>query len=105
MKAGNTKTKKAWTKAKKIVVIKDKKDLIKNHWKHEKDTWSTSVQVAILSNRITHITEHLKLHKKDKDSRLWLIKLTGQRRKLLNYISKKKPEEYSEIISTLWLKK
>lgn len=88
-----------------IYIKKDKKEVIWKFKKHDKDTWSTRVQVAILTDRINSLTEHLKIHKKDKHSRFGLIKLTWQRRKLLTYIHRKKPEEYTEIISELWLRR
>jgi len=101
------KTSKKTTKkaAKAVYLKKEKKDVIAKFKKHDKDTWSTRVQVALLTDRINALTEHLKIHRKDKHSRFWLIKLTGQRRKLLTYIQWKKPEEYTEIISELELRR
>ncbi|HLA28497.1 MAG TPA: 30S ribosomal protein S15, partial [Syntrophales bacterium] len=61
---------------------------------HEKDTGSPEVQIALLSARITYLTEHFKLHKKDHHSRRGLLKLVGQRRRLLDYLKKKDLERY-----------
>ena len=63
-----------------------KKELIGKFKKHEKDTGSPEVQVAILTGRINYLTEHLKIHKKDHSGRRGLLKLVGQRRKLLEYV-------------------
>lgn len=98
-------SRKVTKKVKEIYLKKEKKDVIVKFKKHDKDTWSSKVQIALLTNRINSLTEHLKIHKKDKHSRFWLIKLTGQRRKLLSYIQRKKPEEYTEIIAELWLRR
>ncbi len=73
-----------------------KKDLVKSYQKHAKDTGSTLVQVAILSERISHLTEHLKIHKKDDHSRRGLYKLVGKRRKLLNYMKSNEAEDYKK---------
>jgi len=73
-----------------------KKDLVKNYQKHAKDTGSSLVQVAILSERIAHLTEHLKMHKKDDHSRRGLYKLVGKRRKLLNYMKSNEVEDYKK---------
>lgn len=73
-----------------------KKDLVKAYQKHAKDTGSTLVQVAILSERIAHLTEHLKMHKKDDHSRRGLYKLVGKRRKLLNYMKANEAEDYKK---------
>jgi small subunit ribosomal protein S15 len=72
---------------------------------HEKDTGSPEVQIALLSARIEYLTEHFKVHKKDHHSRRGLLKLVGQRRRLLDYIKKKDIERYRAVISRLGLRK
>jgi len=72
---------------------------------HEKDTGSPEVQIALLSSRITYLTEHFKLHKKDHHSRRGLLKLVGQRRRLLDYLKKKDLERYRIVIQQLGLRK
>ena len=72
---------------------------------HEGDTGSPEVQVAILSKRISSLTEHLKTHKKDNHSRRGLFKMIGQRRSLLNYLRKKDIERYRSIIERLGIRK
>ena len=72
---------------------------------HEKDTGSPEVQIAILSNRIRYLTDHFKVHKKDHHSRRGLLKLVGQRRRLLNYLKKKDMERYRQVISELGIRK
>ena len=72
---------------------------------HEKDTGSPEVQIALLSSRITYLTEHFKLHKKDHHSRRGLLKLVGQRRRLLDYLKKKDLERYRIVIRQLGLRK
>ena len=69
------------------------------------DTGSTKVQVALLTTRISELTEHLKEHKKDTDSRSGLLKMVGRRRRLLNYLSSTEPEVYADFIKDLGLRK
>ena len=69
------------------------------------DTGSTKVQVALLTTRISELTEHLKEHKKDNDSRSGLLKMVGRRRRLLNYLSSTEPEIYADFIKELGLRK
>ena len=71
----------------------------------ENDTGSPEVQIAILTERINHLTEHLKAHKNDHHSRRGLLKMVGRRRNLLNYLMKKDIERYREIIKKLGLRK
>lgn len=82
-----------------------KKQIIAKHQSHKKDTGSPQVQIAILTDRITALTEHLKTHKKDNHSRRGLLMMVGKRRKLLNYLKNKQPEEYQKIIDELNLRK
>lgn len=82
-----------------------KKEIIDRFKLHDKDTGSPEVQVAILSNRINYLTEHFKTHKKDHHSRRGLLKLVGQRRRLLNYLRKTDVQRYQSIIKELGLRK
>lgn len=87
-------------------MIKDVKlEIINKHQLHEGDTGSPEVQIAILTERINHLNDHLKLHKKDHHSRRGLLKMVGQRRGLLNYLMKKDIERYRTIIEKLNLRK
>ena len=82
-----------------------KKTIIKKHSKHDKDTGSVQVQIAILTERINELTEHLKEHKKDVHSRRGLLSMVGKRRRLLNYVKSKNVDEYQSIIEGLKLRK
>jgi small subunit ribosomal protein S15 len=82
-----------------------KSTIITDYRVHENDTGSPEVQVALLSARISHLTEHLKTHKKDHHSRRGLLMLVGQRRRLLNYLSNKDIERYRSIVSRLGLRR
>jgi small subunit ribosomal protein S15 len=83
-----------------------KKETIINDFKiHDKDTGSPEVQIAILSDRIGYLTEHFRTHTKDHHSRRGLLKLVGQRRKLLNYLKTTKRERYDKIIARLGIRK
>jgi len=72
---------------------------------HEKDTGSADVQVALLTRRIEHLTEHLKINAKDHSSRRGLLKMVAQRRSLLDYLSKAKSDRYKKLIDKLNLRK
>ena len=82
-----------------------KKEIINNFKKSEKDTGSVHVQVALLTDRINSLTEHLKIHKKDKSSYRGLLKMVGKRKSFLRYLSKKNIEEYRDLIKKLGLRK
>ena len=82
-----------------------KKDIIDQFKLHESDTGSPEVQIAIMSNRINYLTNHFKFHKKDHHSRRGLLKLVGQRRRLLNYLKKKDVKRYQHILKELGLRK
>jgi small subunit ribosomal protein S15 len=82
-----------------------KQDIIAKYATHEGDTGSPEVQVALLTERINHLTEHLKIHKKDHHSRRGLLKMVGQRRGLLNYLMKKDITRYRELIAKLEIRK
>ncbi len=86
-------------------MLKDKHEVIESVRVHETDTGSPEVQVAILTNRINHLTEHLKEHTHDNHSRRGLLKMVGQRRNLLAYLQKKDIERYRAIIAKLGLRK
>ena len=82
-----------------------KKELIETYRINEQDTGSPEVQIAILTERISYPTEHLKANKKDHHSRRGLLKMVGQRRGLLNYLMKKNIERYRSIVERLGLRK
>jgi small subunit ribosomal protein S15 len=82
-----------------------KTEIIGAYKTHEADTGSPEVQVAILSERISYLTEHFKIHAKDHHSRRGLLKLVGQRRRLLDYLKSKDSERYAELISRLGIRK
>lgn len=83
----------------------DKNQIIKEFQTHEGDTGSPEVQIALLTNRINELTEHLKVHKKDNHSRRGLFKMVGQRRGLLKYLEKTDIERYRTLIDRLGLRK
>ena len=83
----------------------DKKKAFVDHGRHNKDTGSPEVQVAIITHRINQLTDHLKTHKKDEHSRRGLLMLVGKRRKLLSYLKMKKKKVYEEIVKKLGLRK
>jgi len=88
-----------------VLDVEKRGDIISNFKLHENDTGSPEVQIALLSARIEYLTEHFKVHKKDHHSRRGLLKLVGQRRRLLDYLKKKELERYRSIISRLGLRK
>lgn len=81
-----------------------KQEIIKRFQRHETDTGSPEVQIAILTERINSLTEHLKIHRKDHHSRRGLLKMVGQRRRLLNYLREKDIERYRQVVETLGLR-
>ena len=83
----------------------DKQAIISRFSKHDGDTGSPEVQVALLTRRIDDLTEHLKVHKKDHHSRRGLLKMVGQRRRLLNYLQTKDMERYRSLVKDLDLRK
>jgi small subunit ribosomal protein S15 len=82
-----------------------KKELIEKYKQHESDTGSPEVQIGLLTYRISYLTEHLKVHKKDHHSRRGLLMLVGKRRRLLNYVKKSDVQRYRTIIETLGLRR
>jgi len=83
----------------------DKAVLVEKFGRDGSDTGSSEVQIALLSERITYLTEHLKLHPKDHSSRRGLLKLVGQRRRLLDYLNRKDREKYKTLLEELGLRK
>lgn len=83
----------------------NKSDVIEQYRLHDSDTGSPEVQIAILTTRINHLTEHLKANKNDHHSRRGLLKMVGHRRNLLNYLTKKDITRYREIIKKLDIRK
>ena len=89
-----------------LSLTKDRKtELIGAYRTHESDTGSPEVQVAILSERINYLTDHFKTHAKDHHSRRGLLKLVGQRRRLLDYLKQKDAERYAQLIQKLGIRK
>ena len=82
-----------------------KKEILDRFKLHEKDTGSPEVQIALLTSRIQYLTEHFQVHKKDHHSRRGLLKLVGQRRRLLNYLKKRDLEKYRVLIKDLGIRK
>ena len=88
-----------------MITKEQKTAVIQSNRTHETDTGSPEVQVAILTTRINQLTEHLKIHKHDKHSRLGLLKMVGKRRRLLDYLAKKDIERYRACIAKLGIRK
>jgi len=88
-----------------VMTTEAKQKIIDEYKTHEGDTGSPEVQVALLTERITYLTDHFKSHKKDYHSRTGLLKLVGQRRKLLNYLKGKDIQRYRDLIARLGLRK
>lgn len=88
-----------------VLQAQSKRVLIDKYKLHESDTGSPEVQVGLLSHRISYLTEHLKIHKKDHHSRRGLLMMVGQRRRLLNYVKDKDVQRYRKIIEDLGLRR
>ncbi len=88
-----------------VMTPEKKKTIIDDFRVHPSDTGSPEVQIALLSERITYLTQHFKSHKKDHHSRRGLLKLVGQRRQLLNYLKRKNIERYNTVIERLGLRR
>jgi small subunit ribosomal protein S15 len=88
-----------------VLTTDDKSQIIKKFQRKEGDTGSPEVQVALLSERITYLTDHFKTHSKDHHSRRGLLKLVGQRRRLLNYLAAKDVERYRALIKELGIRR
>jgi small subunit ribosomal protein S15 len=89
----------------KLAAVQNKQEIIGEHRTHEDDTGSPEVQVAVLTRRIAHLTEHLREHKHDYHSRRGLLKMVGQRRRLLKYLQRKDVERYRALIARLGLRR
>ncbi|MFH1045619.1 MAG: 30S ribosomal protein S15 [Candidatus Omnitrophota bacterium] len=83
----------------------DKEKVISDNKLHERDTGSAQVQIALITERVTMLTDHFKVHKKDHHSRFGLVRLVNQRRRLLNYLERENPVEYEKLIKKLKLRK
>lgn len=81
-----------------------KQEIIERFRRHEGDTGSQEVQIALLTERISYLTEHFKVHKKDHHSRRGLLKMVGRRRALLNYLKDTSPQRYRQIVEDLGLR-
>ena len=88
-----------------VLEKEEKKEIVAKYRLNEKDTGSPEVQIALLTERINSLTEHLKTHKKDHHSRRGLLKMVGQRRRLLDYLGSKDKKRYEKIIQELGLRK
>jgi len=89
-----------------MALLKEAKtELIKQYQQHDKDSGSPEVQIAVLSNRITYLTEHFKTHKKDHHSRRGLLQLVGRRRRLLDYLRGVNDARYKAVIDRLGIRK
>ncbi len=88
-----------------VLTTEVKREIIDKYKLHEEDTGSPEVQIGLLTHRITYLTEHFKVHKKDHHSRRGLLMLVGQRRRLLNYVKNKDVKRYRSIIETLGLRR
>ena len=88
-----------------MAVVQDKQEIIGEHRTHEGDTGSPEVQVAVLTRRIAHLTDHLREHKHDYHSQRGLLKMVGKRRRLLKYLQKKDVERYRALIAKLGLRR
>jgi len=88
-----------------VLATERKQEIIEQYKTHEGDTGSPEVQIALLSERITYLTDHFRTHKKDHHSRRGLLKIVGQRRRLLDYLKKKDVERYRTIINKLGIRR
>ncbi len=88
-----------------MLATEKKQEIINSFKKHDSDTGSPEVQIAILTERITYLTEHFKIHKKDHHSRRGLLKLVGQRRRLLDYLKGKELDRYKTVIERLGIRR
>jgi small subunit ribosomal protein S15 len=86
------------------LTVKEKKELIKKFGRHEKDTGSPEIQIALISKRIKELTEHLKEHKKDFHSQRGLLNLASKRKRLLNYLRRKDYSRFEKIVNELGLR-
>lgn len=87
------------------MALRNKQDIVAEFGKNPQDTGATEVQIALLTDKINHLTEHMKSHKKDYHSRLGLLKMVGKRKRLLTYFKNNNLEGYRELIAKLGLRK
>ena len=87
-----------------VLTAEAKKAIIERHRRHERDTGSAEVQIAVLTERIGYLTEHLKEHKKDHHTRQGLLKLVRQRQRLLNHLQRIDPQGYESLIAKLGIR-
>jgi len=88
-----------------VLATEKKQEIINNFKKHEGDTGSAEVQIAILTARIVYLTDHFKIHKKDHHSRRGLLKLVGQRRRMLDYLKSRDLGRYKKVIEQLGIRR
>lgn len=88
-----------------MAVVENKEEIIRDNQLHEGDTGSSEVQVAVLTQRIRHLTEHMRVHKHDYHSRRGLLQMVGRRRRLLKYLQKEDVERYRALIAKLGLRR
>lgn len=88
-----------------MLATEKKQEIINNFKKHEGDTGSPEVQIAILTARIMYLTDHFKIHKKDHHSRRGLLKLVGQRRRMLDYLKSRDLDRYKKVIEQLGIRR
>ena len=88
-----------------MLATEKKQEIINNFKKHDGDTGSPEVQIAILTERIIYLTDHFKVHKKDHHSRRGLLKLVGQRRRMLDYLKSKDVDRYRKVIERLGIRR
>jgi small subunit ribosomal protein S15 len=87
------------------MLVEKRQEIIQKHAKHASDTGSSEVQIALLSERVSELTEHMKIHNHDHHSRRGLLKLVSRRRRLLNYLKNNELDRYKNIVSVLGLRK
>ena len=87
------------------ITAEAKTEIVSEHQRHDGDTGSAEVQIALLTARINHLSEHLKTHRKDHASRRGLLQMVGKRSSLLKYLSKTTPQRYQQILQKLGLRK
>jgi small subunit ribosomal protein S15 len=88
-----------------LAAVENKEEIIRDNQLHEGDTGSSEVQVAVLTQRIRHLTEHMRVHKHDYHSRRGLLQMVGRRRRLLKYLQKEDVERYRALIAKLGLRR
>ncbi len=105
MRVSTLKLQTQYRRSPKVLATEKKQEIINNFKKHDGDTGSPEVQIAILTERIVYLTEHFKVHKKDHHSRRGLLKLVGQRRRMLDYLKSKDVDRYRKVIERLGIRR